>query len=476
MDGMSSRIRASCAALGISAALGLSLSAAVAAAAPRLASGSAKDAAGTLTAGADGAEYVIAGGTRIRASSGASYKIFGRPQQLLLRPGAKTDTYTIMLYAGRLTVQVPSTGKQRPAVLVAAPNKVSTIAIGGQLTIVADAAGVSVANRDGEALTGLNTRYKPQDAGTVRTFTRESPNGEPQPLLGHAEFLPGRRLWLTTTGSATVGGFAWRPVPGATSYDVLLRRSGEPDAIKTLRVGDTKLDRIAEAVPPGVYTLSVRAVDNRGIEAGKLASTHLQVVGVQVPDGAFIDRDGAIRLAGDQKVTFTHADGLEYTHTGNGHLTPAGTPVGLNREANTLVMLHNRDTKDAVSVRLKPRGGSAEVWVGPKYAVWPKDAITIKVRLKSGPAGSSPELKINPKVMLGIDPLDVEWQRDGDVLTAKVLPQATPGPWVVRVDVLDQYGVSLGYDFCEVIPADGVRSPRLPRSQQPREQVARADH
>jgi hypothetical protein len=49
-----------------------------------------------------------------------------------------------------------------------------------------------------------------------------------------------------------------------------------------------------------------------------------------------------------------------------------------------------------------------------------------------------------PTVTLGLDPVDVNFEQEGNTLHAVVLPSAKPGPWIVRVDVADQFGVALG--------------------------------
>jgi hypothetical protein len=53
-------------------------------------------------------------------------------------------------------------------------------------------------------------------------------------------------------------------------------------------------------------------------------------------------------------------------------------------------------------------------------------------------------------VALGVDPIEVEWRREGDELFGRVSPQAGKGPWVVRLEVSDQFGIPLGRDFVEV--------------------------
>ncbi len=59
-------------------------------------------------------------------------------------------------------------------------------------------------------------------------------------------------------------------------------------------------------------------------------------------------------------------------------------------------------------------------------------------------------VQLKPTVTLGIEPIEVAFTRDGNRLTGTVPPNAAPGPWVLRVEVQDQFGALLGRDFLEI--------------------------
>jgi hypothetical protein len=73
-------------------------------------------------------------------------------------------------------------------------------------------------------------------------------------------------------------------------------------------------------------------------------------------------------------------------------------------------------------------------------------------------------------VTLGVRPMDVAFRHRNGGLSAKVYPQAGAGPWVMRVDVRDQFGMPLGRDFVEII-----RGPNKPKTVVPTIQK-QADH
>lgn len=428
----------------------LALAAPATLARPRLAEGTVQEGAGVVTAGPEGAQYEFPGGTRLRAAPRTVFRVFTTPQSLTLGAGRTMDTYTVLVHSGRADFDV-SRAESGVSALIVSSGKVATIATAGEHSLIADSVGVSIVNRNGEARSGPNGKYKPHDPGTVRTFSRKDPQGTPQPLLPQATFVPGKRVWVAVQGHAPIDEVAWRDVPGAQSYEVELRGRGEsvPRLRRTLT---SAAIRELGSLPQGGYELRVRAVDARGIESARWASTALQVVGVELPPGAYVDGEGTIRLAPEQTVRFTNADGLELSRSGNARTSPATTPIGLHQEKLTLVLLKQPEAREGTFVKLRPRGFYADVWVGSKFAVWPRDPITVRVQLKSLSEEPVPAwVQMVPRVTIGIDPVEVEWKNEGGVLTGTIQPQPQRSlPTVVRAEVADQFGLALGYDSCEV--------------------------
>jgi hypothetical protein len=100
---------------------------------------------------------------------------------------------------------------------------------------------------------------------------------------------------------------------------------------------------------------------------------------------------------------------------------------------------------------LVPRQIRARVEFGPAVPTWPRDALEIRVRVEEVNAPSSADaIEVRPRVLLGVEPVQVSFVRHGNVLRGVLPPQAGKGPWVVRVEVEDQSGAELGRDFIEV--------------------------
>jgi hypothetical protein len=60
------------------------------------------------------------------------------------------------------------------------------------------------------------------------------------------------------------------------------------------------------------------------------------------------------------------------------------------------------------------------------------------------------ELKNKPQVFVNVKPVEPTWTHSGNTYMAKVPPATGAGPWVVRVEVNDDFGDSAGRDFIEL--------------------------
>ena len=60
------------------------------------------------------------------------------------------------------------------------------------------------------------------------------------------------------------------------------------------------------------------------------------------------------------------------------------------------------------------------------------------------------DLKSKPQVFVNVAQVEPTWTHNGNTYTAKVPPAAGDGPWVVRVQVNDDFGDEAGRDFIEL--------------------------
>jgi len=69
----------------------------------------------------------------------------------------------------------------------------------------------------------------------------------------------------------------------------------------------------------------------------------------------------------------------------------------------------------------------------------------------------SEAVSVKPQVLVDVQPVDVKWLRTGNALHASIPAPASRGPWVVRVEIADEFGDPAGRDFMEVAGPDSQR-------------------
>jgi hypothetical protein len=214
----------------------------------------------------------------------------------------------------------------------------------------------------------------------------------------------------------------------------------------------TELKQTLMPQSPGRYEVLVRGLNDQGLAGRWSPPLAVTLIGVALPEGAYVSTTGAINMSVGQEARFTHADGLELTYSGAKRFVPADSPVPLHGGERTMVSFRMPGSLDLAIAKLQPRNVWAEVEVGPKTATWPNDRLTATVRLKSYNGEAPPSfIQAKPRVTVGVDPVEVTWKEAGGVLTGSIPTGTGKGPWVVRVEVEDQFGWPLGRDFVEVI-------------------------
>jgi hypothetical protein len=461
--------------LCVLAAAGSSLVAAPALAAapgkPTLVTGSATNGGGVLTAGPDGADYLLPSLAHLRLAPNTELRIFPVPQPLQLARGAKTSTWSFALLSGRVDVEVPH--KPRSAVL-ASVGKLSAIVTRGSASVLTHGGDTIVANEAGEVRTLLNDHWQTIDAGSLSRFDDEHPAGELAPSIAPPTLAASQRIWLSASAPVSVGGLRWSAVERARAYELrLLRVDGAGE--QRQRFSGTEQQGSFASLQPGRYTIAARSIDADGLGGPWSKPEAVRVLGVLLPPGGYAE-GGTLFVGANQEVRFSNSDGLEMTYQGAGRFVPASDALTLYRGETTIVSFRTPGSLETTAVRLEPRGIYAEVSIGPSRALWPRDAVQIAVEIKSKTHEPVPAwLEPKPAVLLGVEPLAVTFTREGSRWLATVPPSALPGPWVLRVEVKDQYGADLGRDFLEIAPAPqssvataALAAPLKPRVEPPK--------
>jgi hypothetical protein len=414
---------------------------------PVVVSGSATNVGGMLTTSTQGAVIELPSRARLRIGPNASLRVFGAPQLLALTPGARTWTWSFALQSGRVDVEMPKAG--RNAVL-ATMGKLSAVVSAGHVAFRVDGGEATIANIEGQVRGLLSEHWQPIPIGWTSTLRRDDPAALAKPSLSSPTLTSTQRMWIAFNETMAMRGFRWGRVAGAQGYELRLRRLSDGKVIDQRTTKNPEWDTGFTPVEPGKYAIALRSIDARGMEGGWSSESELRVIGVVLPPGAYTTEQ-AIYLSTGQQVQFTNTAGLEMTYLGAGRYFPAAHGAGLYRGQKTVLGFRIPGTLDTAIARLEPRGVYADVQIGPQRALWPRDPISIDIQIKSQNGGEIPAfLQAVPTVTVGLDPVDVNFEQDGNTLHAVVPPSTKPGPWILRVDVADQYGGALGHDFLEI--------------------------
>ena len=416
---------------------------------PTVVSGSGKTVGGIFTASATGAVFELPNRALLRVAPHAAVHVFPVAQTLQLATGAKTTTWSFLLQAGRVDVEMSNSG--RGAVL-ASMGKLSAVITKGHVTVLAKGSERVVDNTEGEVMTVLSDHWHAVPVGSLATLSHDNPSATPKPGLPAPTLDAGTRIFFASPETATLRGFHWTNVAGANRYELRFRRLADGKVIDQRSVSLPDGSDTLKAAEPGEYGLALRAVDARGLPGGWSPDAKLRVIGVVLPRGSYSTAEGVF-LGPDQRVHFTNTNGLEMTYIGAGHYFPASSSVALYRNKTTVIGFRMPGSSNTATTRLEPRDIFADVQLGPMRA-GPGDPISIDIRLKSASGREVPSfLRVVPKVTLGVEPLDLTFEQRGNTLHALVPPTRKTGPTVLRVDVADQFGVALGHEFLEVAPA-----------------------
>jgi hypothetical protein len=428
-------------------------------------------------AGPAGAIVAMDDGVVLRFAPAARLRLW--PSTRLLLGGASpTPTDVLGLLEGTVVVEDahPTDKEQRHAVLVQVPGGLAGVTAGGRLQVVTDGHSSAIANLEGVAWASTNGPSHSLAPGMAWSTSKFEVN--PYAMAPVPAPVAVRHAFSGVGGGAVIDDIHWAPLTGVRGY--VLRFGPQGGAVTdTVQTTEPSLPHALRDVPPGDYRATVAAIDQHGLEGRESAPLSLHVVGITLPPGATLGDDGAVTVAEHIPVPLTHAAGL-LVATGNAREWGAApSEVRLFRGEPTFV--HIRDPRDTTGfdLLLQPRRLAVQVSVGPKRLVWPGAPVHISIRATDGRGGAAPStVELHPVVTLGIDPLPVEFTRQGSSLVADVPAPANPGPgpWVVRVQVDDQFGNAIGRDFVEIGRRPAKKPPEGPASDAPEANVKERTH
>jgi hypothetical protein len=413
---------------------------------PTLVAGELEPADELLRAGADGAEWALPGGSSLIAAPGSELRVLGKPLSLDLGRKQRVPGFTVLVKKGFVRARVPE--KAQSAIVFAAPRRTSVLVSAGETSLIAGEH-LAVANVTGKVSVGIDgQRLRPIEAGMLEILDTATPTR--RPLLKSPKALTGTPVLVSFGGEVPFGEFGWDSVNGAVGYRIELREAGS-DRLRA-RV-ETKAPLLAAGfarVAPGAYRLRVVSLDGSGLESAHPLERSLHVVSVALPPAAYVESANALRLPAGASVALSHAEGVEVALGADASFALAPPALALAGREPRLVRLRPPGDGYGASLWLLPRQAKAHVEFEPRAPRWPDAPLEIRVRLEET-GGAPPDwVEARPKVTVGVDPVEVAFVREGAWLRGSLPPRAGKGPWVVRVEVSDQYGGELGRDFVEV--------------------------
>jgi hypothetical protein len=423
----------------------------------RMVSGAGTNTGGRFAASASGAVFELPSRAKVHVFPNAVVRLFPVPQELLLTSGRAT-TWSLTVTSGRVDVEMPSS---KHTAVLATMGKLNAAVTKGHAVMIVTRDEATVANLEGEVKTLLSNQWQAVPVGSIATLSTDSPSFTTRSGLPFPKLSDGPRMFIAPSNALALGGFRWAPVPGAARYELRIRRLVDGKVMDQRGVSQPEFADGFAPVAAGDYGLSLRSVDARGLESSWSPEAKLRVIGVVLPPGSY-SNDRAIFIGAGQQVRFTNASGLELAYSGAGSAYSAALGTIPFGNSPIVIGLRSPGSFDVATARLEPRDVYADVRIGPKRALWPRDPVSIDIQLMSKAGAEIPSfLQVVPKVTLGLEPLDLIFEREGNVLHAVIPPSDGPGPWVLRVEVADQFGVPLGHDFLEVASQPRVSPPAV---------------
>lgn len=406
----------------------------------------------------EGTTKQLAGGAILHLAPGTRIEV-GRSLKLQLAPPGSPQTVTqvVKLIAGRVDIDIPLSKVPKTAVLLQAPRKVSAVAKGGHSIAIADANRVTLAAVDGDMLAASGNDWKTLPGGMVRGFVGHDPSYQEHAVPGVPSVGVSRPLLLALGDQVASTRAEASGVKEADHYQLSVWRIADKGNELVRRLDARGAAAEISGLSPGLYQVTARAVDSSGIFGQDSAARPLRVVGADLPTGSRFE-DGAILLGSRSRVKLLGAKGLEASYGASEHFVTAPDSVGLSRGEGTVLRLREPGATEELRVSLEPRTLRADVEITPKHARWPEDMIEVTVHLFDARGRAvSESVQVKPTVLVDVQPAQVTWIRSGNAMHTFIPAPVSRGPWVVRVEVADEFGDPAGRDFMEVAAPDNDR-------------------
>jgi hypothetical protein len=366
-----------------------------------------------------------------------------------------------VLQDGSISVAVSNDTRRPHTVIIGGPNDTNAALRPGQTQVVVSEEHFGIACVTGSARVKRAKQVVPVKTGEAVAITDPQtpivakPLGS-APLIRSAQAKVGelQPLAVALSSAGARPGLEWVSVPGASRYEVDISSDPSFKSLADVARVDSKTTRyLAKNLTHGTYWGRVISYDEAGLASLPSAPAPLRVVTVKVPENGAVDADRSAVVAPTGAVMgISDSETLEMAKEG-GYFSPAPSDIVVDSEPRVVRLRRKGDYGHETRFVVEPRGLRADIKLTPFYARWPNDAVDVSVTLRD-PSGRVDPSTVEPQleVLVGLEPIAVEWKREGAVLTAHIDPRAATGPAVVRVIAKDRDGAPLGRNFLEIEP------------------------
>ncbi|HEY2512389.1 MAG TPA: hypothetical protein VGI39_16090 [Polyangiaceae bacterium] len=430
----------------------------------------------TFASSSDGTHPDIGSGVRapsrgevvIKAAEGVSLRLAPdttvtlRPATWLPaeRPGANPlRAFQVGFANGEIDVEVHEKSNAL-GVLLMLPNGRSLALWRGSANVSIHGDNVSIAFYEGMGITGSASKWKPLQPGQGYVLdSKADATSRTTPITPTWADLAssGANPFALVRGDAKANlSASWTPVANADHYRVEL--TADPRFLGPITFSDVSTTTLrTDALAAGSYVARVRAVSTDGLASPPSKPLPLRVARMVIPDLAMTTNAGAVVLPLRSAILLDDPRDLEvatiseFNPTAAPRWVPASNEISLEGSARRNMRIRHVPSLSETTLMLVRREMRARVSFGPVAAHWPENPvdITVKVEDLSGYLDPSRE-PLNFDVHVDMDPAALTWSHTGDTWTAHVPPKSGPGPWVIRVNVMDRAGVPIGASLVDV--------------------------
>jgi hypothetical protein len=359
-------------------------------------------------------------------------------------------TRVVIVERGRVDVRLPPSKRPSFACLVVGPGKVQMLVTGGHSTLIAREDGsTTVATQTGHGLVSKGAGWVRLPEGAVRAYDLTTPDGVQQELPAPPERPTlSRSLLLAGRGGEAMSRVSWRASSEAGArYELSI----EDVATRARRIVQSPVEHFElDGLSAGQHQLRVRTLAQNGLASGWSESVPLNVIGFELPQAARLEANGAISLLPGQRVRLIGASDLEVGYVGLDEFMPVPESLGLVQRRPITAVLRNPSTRESVRLRLEPLTVKAEIVLPHAPRRWPVGGMPLSVYLKDQKGRLVSGVRADVQVSVNLVPQRPEWQRSESEWSTAIAAPGGKGPWLVRVNVLDERGASLGMDFAEI--------------------------